>query len=89
MMTMTARLSLEKLLTNPYFALGFFLSMFFALPRCGGSVVMFFCAVLISAYVLVMPESFRSRSGSLVMARCLAGGMWIMWAIVVAIEFLA
>lgn len=47
---------------------------------------MFFCAALMSAYILVMPDTFRGRSGSLYLAKCLVGGMWIMWAIVVAIE---
>ena len=78
--------ALKKLLTNPFFAYGFVLSVFFFLFREWGGVAMFLCAALISAYVLAMPDSFRSRSGSLLTAKCLAGGMWIMWAIVVSIE---
>jgi len=86
MMPMTTTPTLKKLLTNPVFSFGFVLAVIFVLPRYGSGVLMFSCAALISAYVLIMPDAFRSRSGSLLMARCLAGGMWILWAIVVAIN---
>jgi hypothetical protein len=86
MMPSIGKPTLNKLLTNPCFPFGFVLSVFFILPRYGSGVVMFACAALISAYVFAMPESFLSRGGSLLMAKCLAGGMWVLWAIVVAVN---
>ncbi len=40
------------------------ISMLFILPRYGGIAVMVGCASVLSAYVFVMPERFRSRRGS-------------------------
>ena len=83
---MTGSIRLKSALTHPYFALLCFLAVCFILPRYGSIVVMVGSATILSVYVGVLPESFRGRSGSLVVAICLVAAMW---AAVAAIAGLA
>ena len=45
-------------------------------------------AVILSAYVAVLPEQFRSRSGSMVAATCLVAGMWMAAAVITALTLM-
>lgn len=79
---MSETFTAKKLLTHPYFALGVFLSVCFILPRYNGIAVMMGCAAILSAYVVVMPQSFRTSSGSLMTAFCLVAAMWLTAAVI-------
>ena len=83
--TTTAR----KVLTHPYFSAICVLTLFFIIwPRYGSWAVMVCCAGLLSAYVAVLPGSFRSRSGSLVTATCLVAAMWVAAAVITALTLI-
>lgn len=72
----------KKLLTQPYPAVVVFLSVCFILPRYSSIAVMLSCAGILSAYVAVLPEAFRSRTGSLMAASCLVVAMWVSAAVI-------
>ena len=64
------------------------LSVFFILPRYGSTAVMVGCAGMLSAYVMLLPERFRSRGGSLTAAVCLVTAMWIAAAVIAALTLM-
>ena len=78
----------KELVTHPYFSTICALSVFFILPRYGSWAVMVGCAGMLSAYVAVLPESFRSRSGSMTAATCLVAGMWVAAAVITALTLM-
>lgn len=73
---MQPTLTLNRMVAHPYFALACFMSVLVILPRYGGTAVMVGCASVLSAYVWAAPECFRSRNGSMILARCLITGLW-------------
>ena len=87
-MQTTTNTTLKNILVHPYFSLVFCVSVFFILPRYGSWVVMVACAAVLSAYVSALPESFRSRSGSLTPAKCLVTAMWIATAVIAALTLM-
>ena len=78
----------KKVVTHPYCSMVCILSLFFILPHYGSVAVMVGCASILSAYVAVLPESFRSRSGSMVAATCLVAAMWLAAAVITALTLI-
>ena len=74
---MSGTITAKNVLTHPYFSMICFFSLLFVLPRYGDFPVMVGCASVLSAYVLVLPEQFRSRSDSMMTATCLVAAMWV------------
>jgi hypothetical protein len=75
---MNTTITAKRVITHPYFSLVCFLALCFALPRFAGTAItMVSCAGLLTIFVMVTPESFRSRSGSMTTAICLAAVMWV------------
>lgn len=85
---MSASLAAKKVLTAPYFSMLCFLAVLFVLPPYGYVAVMIGCASVLSAYVAALPNSFRSRSGSLLAAYCLVATMWAGAAVVMALTLM-
>ena len=85
---MSETITAKKVFTHPYFAMICVLSLFFILPRYGGIAVMVGCASIFSAYVAVLPEHFRSRSGSLLAATCLVAALWVAAAVITALTLM-
>ena len=71
-----------------FFSMLCVLSLFFILPRYGSMAVMVGCASILSAYVAVLPERFRSRSGSMTAAACLVAGMWAAAAVITTLTLM-
>ena len=80
---MSGSITEKKVVAHPYYSMIFALSLFFILP--GGIAIMVGCASILSAYVAVLPEHFRSRSGSMMTATCLVAAMWMAAAVVTAL----
>ncbi|HYG34603.1 MAG TPA: hypothetical protein VEC99_07465 [Clostridia bacterium] len=80
--------SLKKIVAHPCFAVAAVLAMSFILPRFGTVAMMVGCATVVSVYVAALPESFRSRSGSLRMAVCLVAAMWLGAAVVTTLTLM-
>ena len=78
----------KKVVTHPYFSMICVVSLFFILPRYGSMAVMVGCASILSAYVAVLPEHFRSRSGSMMAATCLVAVMWLAAAVITALTLM-
>lgn len=76
--TITAR----QLVTHPYFSITCFLTLTFFLPQFGGIAVMVACAGLLSVLVMVSPEQYRDRSGSMTVAISLVTALWVGAAII-------
>lgn len=85
---MSGTITAKKIITHPYFAMIYVLSLFFILPRYGSIAVMVGCASGLSALVAVMPERFRSRSGSMMAATCLVSAMWAGAAVITALTLM-
>ena len=85
---MSGTITAKKVFTHPYFSMICFLSLLFILPRYGDIVVMVGCASVLSAYVAVLPEHFRSRSGSMMAATCLVTAMWVAAAVITALTLM-
>ncbi len=85
---MSGTITAKKVITHPYFAMIFALSVFFILPRYGSITVMVGCATMLSAYVAVVPEHFRSRSGSMMAATSLIVAMWVAAAVITALTLM-
>ena len=85
---MSGTITAKKVVAHPYFMMICVLSLFFILPRYGGIAVMVGCASLLSAYVAVSPEHYRSRSGSMMTATCLVAAMWVAAAVVTALTLM-
>ena len=82
---MSGTITAKKVVTHPYFSMICVLSLFLILPRYGSWAVMAGCASILSAYVVVLPELFRGRSGSMMAATCLAAAMWVAAAVITAL----
>jgi hypothetical protein len=82
---MSGTITTKNVFTHPYFALGCFICVCFVLPRYGGITVMVGCASVLTALVAALPDSFRSRSGSMVAAKCLVAAMWVAAAVITAL----
>ena len=85
---MSGTITAKKVVTHPYFSLICFLAVCFILPRYSGIAVMVGCASILSAYVAVLPEHFRSRSGSMKAATCLVAAMWVAAAVITALTLM-
>jgi hypothetical protein len=85
---MSGILTAKKVIAHPYFVLICFLSVWLLLPRYGGMAGMVGCASVLSAYVAVLPEQFRSRSGSMLTAACLVVAMWVGAAVITAMTLM-
>lgn len=86
---MGGTITANKVITHPYCALGCFICVCFVLPRYGLIAMMIGSATVLTALVAVLPESFRSRSGSTIAATCLAAVLWVAAAITTIITFSA
>lgn len=82
---MNGTITVKQVVAHPYFAIVCLISLFFILPRYGGAAVMIGCAGVLTAYVAVLPERFRSRSGSMMTATCLVAAMWAGAAVITAL----
>lgn len=80
--------AMKKVVTHPCFAMICFLSLCFILPRYGGIAVMVGCASILSVLVAVLPEQFRSRSGSMMAAICLVAAMWVGAAVITTLTLM-
>lgn len=78
----------KKIVAHPYFSMLCALAVFFILPQYGSAAVMVGCASVLSAYVALWPEPFRSRSGSMLAAKYLVTAMWIFTAVIVALTLM-
>ncbi len=85
---MSGTITAKKVFTHPYFSMMCCLSLLFILPRYGAIAVMVGCATVLSAYVAVLPEQFRSRSGSMMTATCLVTAMWVGAAVITAMTLM-
>ena len=85
---MSGTITAKKVVTHPYFAMICFLSLFFILPRYGGIAIMVGCASILSVLVLVLPEQFRSRSGSIMAATCLVAALWVGAVVITALTLM-
>ena len=82
---MTEAITVKKVVTQPFFAMTCFLLVCFILPRYGGGIAtMVGCAGILSVHVAVLPEQFRSRSGSLMPATCLVAVLWAFASVITA-----
>ncbi len=79
---------LRRTLVHPFFSLAFVVALFGILPRLGGTAMMVACALVLSAYVWVLPDHFRSRSGSLRPAVGLVSAMWFMAAVIAVLTLI-
>lgn len=82
---MSGTISVKKVLAHPYFSMLCALSVLFILPRYGCIAFMVGCASILSAYVVVLPEHFRNRNGSMLTATCLVAAMWVAAAVISAL----
>ncbi len=86
---MSQTITAKKVVTHPYFALICFLSLWLILPRYGGAAAMMIgSAGLLSVLVAVLPEQFRSRSGSMKAATCLVAVLWVAAAVISALTLM-
>ena len=86
---MSENIKLKQFITHPNFSLAFFLAVCYILPTYGGgAVTMIACASVLSAYISVMTEQFRSRSGSMKTAACLVLAMWIGAVVITAMTLI-
>ena len=85
---MSGTATAKRVVTHPFFSMICVLSLFFILPRYGGVAVMIGSASVLSVYVAVLPEQFRSRSGSMTAATCLVAAGWIAAAVITALTLM-
>ena len=85
---MSGTITAKKVVTHPYFSMICVVALFVILPRYGSMAVMVGCASILSAYVAVLPEHFRSRSGSMMTATCLVAAMWVAAAVITAVTLM-
>jgi hypothetical protein len=85
---MSGTITAKKVVIHPHFSMICFLSLFFVLPRYGSIAMVVGCASILSAYVAVLPESFRSRSGSMMTACCLVAAMWVAAAVITVLTLM-
>jgi len=88
---MSENITVKKVVTHPFFGLIFLLSLWFIVSRYGsigvlvGSVS---SASVLSVYVVVLPDRFRSRSGSMMAAICLIAATWVGAAVITALTLM-
>lgn len=85
---MKTRALLKRAMAHPYFSLFCAISVLFILPRYGSVVTMVGSAAVLSAYIAALPGSFRGRSGSLTLAKCLVAAIWALAVVVMALSLL-
>ena len=85
---MSGAVTAKKVVEHPFFSMICVLSLFFILPRYGSTAVMVGFACILSAYVAVLPEHFRSRSGSMMTATCLVAAMWVAAAVIAVLTLM-
>jgi hypothetical protein len=71
----------QKLETNPFFSFACFLLIMF-LARFGGFAMMLGSTGILSLYILLRPNSFRGRDGSLKLAFGLLATLWAFTVVV-------
>ena len=86
---MSETITLKRFITHPNFSLVFFISVCCILPiYFGSAVTMLACASVMTAFVVVLPEQFRSRNGSMTIATCLVTAMWIAAVVLMAMTLM-
>lgn len=86
---MSGTITAKRVLTHPLFSMICVLALFFFIwPRYGNMAAMIFCAGILSAYVAVLPDYFRSRRGSLIPAICLVAAGWLIAAVTTAMTLM-
>jgi len=85
---MSETITVKKVVTHPYFAMICFLCVCFILPRYSPIATLVVCASILSVLVAVLPEQFRSRSGSMMAANCLVAAMWVAAAVITALRLM-
>jgi hypothetical protein len=85
---MSGTIPAKKIVTHPYFLMVSVLCLLFILPQYGSMAVMIGCASVLSTYVAVLPEHFRSRSGSMMAATYLVAAMWVAAAVISALTLM-
>jgi hypothetical protein len=76
---------LKSTVTHPLFALACVVTLFYILPRFGEPAFAVGAAAILTVQVLALPDSFRSRGGSLIPAVCLVLALWILAGVVGAV----
>lgn len=85
---MSGTTTVKKVVAQPVFAMICILFQYFIFPRYGGIAIMVGNASVLSLLVLGLPESFRSRRGSLTPAICLVAAMWLGAAVTTALTLM-
>jgi hypothetical protein len=85
---MSGTMTAKKVVTHPYFSMICLLSQWYVLPLYGDMAVMVGWASVLSIYVAVLPEQFRTRSGSMMAATCLVTAMWVAAAAITALTLM-
>ena len=86
---MSETITAKKVVTHPFFGMISFLSECYILPQYGvGIAVMVANASILSVLVAVLPEQFRSRSGSMMTANCLVAALWVVAAVITALTLM-
>ena len=86
---MSRAITAKKVVTHPYFAMICYLSLIIVLPRYAGlAATMVGCAGILSVYIAVLPEHFRSRNGSMMAASCLLATVWLATAVITALTLM-
>ncbi len=86
---MNETITLKRFITHPNFSLVFFISVCCILPiYFGSAVTMLACASVMTAFVAVLPEQFRSRNGSMTIATCMVSSMWIAVVVLTAMTLM-
>lgn len=86
---MSKTITVKMVVMHAYFAMICPVSLCFILPRFGDMAVMVGSASISSLLVLVLPERFRVRNGSLMAATCLVSAIWLGAAVVTALTLMA
>ncbi|MBX7164898.1 MAG: hypothetical protein K1X74_00995 [Pirellulales bacterium] len=85
---MSGTIAAKKVFTPPFILMICALFVLYSLPRYGSTAEMVGCASILSAYVAVLPELFRSRSGSMLTAFCLVSAMWVAATVIVVLTLM-
>ena len=78
----------KKVVTHAFFSMLCVVFRLLILPRYGTVALMIGSASVLSAYVAVLPEQFRSRSGSMMPVTCLVAVLWVAAAVVTAMTLM-
>ncbi len=86
---MSETVTMKKFVTHPFLGMVCFISICFILPRYAGSIAtMVASASILSFLVAVLPEQFRSRSGSMMAATCLVAALWVATAVITSLTLM-